>query len=114
MGGRQDTRRPLWVGGLWCLFEVTGGRAPSFRGLSVGESAAPPKVENVGGGKNPPRISHRKDQPGALESKKRDHRPPTGLRGNPLEIVNPGFRSKIDVSSIDGALDTDLLTHKFL
>jgi hypothetical protein len=32
----------------------------------VGETAAPPKVENVGGGRTPPQISHRKDQPGSL------------------------------------------------
>ena len=43
--------------GIDAFSVVTGGRAPFFRGLSVGETAAPPKAENVGGGKNPPRIS---------------------------------------------------------
>ena len=39
---------------------------PQLRGLSVGETAAPPQVENVGGGRTPPKVSHRKDQPGRL------------------------------------------------
>ena len=39
---------------------VTGGRAPSFRGLSVGEALAPApqERENSGGGKFPSQISH--------------------------------------------------------
>ena len=53
--------------GLRCLFEVTGGRAPSFHDLSVGEALAPdPKDrENSGGGKFPSQISRRKDQHGS-------------------------------------------------
>jgi hypothetical protein len=50
---------------------VTGGRASSFQDLSVGEAAAPPKVENVGGGKTPPRISPRKDPTGRLGTKEK-------------------------------------------
>jgi hypothetical protein len=59
---------------------VTGGRAPSFHDLSVGEAPAPlpQEVENGGGGKFtrlrrrqrrpgfPSQISRRKDQPGRL------------------------------------------------
>ena len=52
---------------LRCLFAVTGGRAPSFHDLSVGEAVAPDLLdrENSGGGKCPPQISHRNDQPGS-------------------------------------------------
>ena len=57
--------------GIDALSGVTGGRAPSFRGLSVGETAAPPKVENAGGGRTPPQISRRKDQPGRLGTKEK-------------------------------------------
>ena len=47
--------------------EVTGGRAPSFHALSVGEAPAPSACEgNGGGGKFPSQISRRKDQPGRL------------------------------------------------
>ena len=51
--------------------EVTGGRAPSFRDLSVGEALtpAPQERENSGGGKFPSQVSHRKDQPGSLGTK---------------------------------------------
>jgi len=50
--------------------EVTGGRAPSFHDLSVGEAPAPSVGEgNGGGGKFPSQISHRKDQPGSLRTK---------------------------------------------
>jgi len=51
--------------------EVTGGRAPSFRGLSVGEALtpAPQERENRGGGKFPSQISLRKDQLGSLGTK---------------------------------------------
>ena len=44
---------------------VTGGRAPSFHDLSVGEAPAPlpQEAENGGGGKFPSQISRRKDQP---------------------------------------------------
>jgi hypothetical protein len=46
---------------------VTGGRAPSFPDLSVGEAPAPSRgEENGGGGKFPSQISRRKDQPGRL------------------------------------------------
>ncbi len=46
---------------------VTGGRAPSFHDLSVGEAPAPSAGEgNGGGGKFPSQISRRKDQPGSL------------------------------------------------
>ena len=47
---------------------VTGGRAPSFHDLSVGEAPAPlpQEAENGGGGKFPSQISRRKDQPGCL------------------------------------------------
>jgi len=47
---------------------VTGGRALSFRDLSVGEAPAPlpQEAENGGGGKFPSQISRRKDQPGRL------------------------------------------------
>jgi len=47
---------------------VTGGRAPSFHDLSVGEAPAPlpQEAENGGGGKFPSQISRRKDQPGRL------------------------------------------------
>jgi len=46
---------------------VTGGRAPSFHDLSVGEAPAPSECEgNGGGGKFPSQISRRKDQPGRL------------------------------------------------
>jgi hypothetical protein len=53
--------------GLRCLFAVTGGRAPSFHALSVGEALAPDPEdrENSGGGKFPSQISHRKDQHGS-------------------------------------------------
>ena len=56
------------AGGLRCLFVVTGGRAPSFHSLSVGEALAPDpqERENSGGGNFPSQISHRKDQPGSL------------------------------------------------
>jgi hypothetical protein len=37
----------------------------------VGETAAPPKVENDGGGRTPPQISRRKDQPGRLGTKEK-------------------------------------------
>ena len=65
--------------GLRCLFAVTGGRAPSFHDLSVGEALAPdPKDrENSGGGKFPSQISHRKDQhgsPGTEEKTSRSFR----------------------------------------
>ena len=65
MWAKGQTLAPR-VGGLRSLFGVTGGRAPSFHDLSVGEAAAPPQVENVGGGRTPPQVSHRKDQPGRL------------------------------------------------
>ena len=43
---------------------MTGGRAPSFHDLSVGEAPAPSESEeNGGGGKFPSQISPRKDQP---------------------------------------------------
>ena len=53
--------------GLRCLFAVTGGSAPSFHDLSVGEALAhdPRDRENSGGGKFPSQISHRKDQHGS-------------------------------------------------
>jgi hypothetical protein len=53
--------------------EVTGGRAPSFPDLSVGEALAPApqERENSGGGKFPSQISHRKDQPGSLGTKEK-------------------------------------------
>jgi hypothetical protein len=51
---------------------VTGGRAPSFHDLSVGEALAPSEVEgNSGGGKFPSQISHRKEQPGRLGTEKK-------------------------------------------
>ena len=37
--------------------EVTGGRAPSFRYLSVGETAGPDMSGQCGGGRTPPLIS---------------------------------------------------------
>ena len=65
--------------GLFQLFErnhgtlsgVTGGRAPSFRDLSVGETAAPDLSGECGGGKTPPQINRRKDQLGSLGTKER-------------------------------------------
>ena len=79
LAGTSDFSTPhkdLWVknsvdaqakGGLRCLFAVTGGRAPSFHDLSVGEALAPDLKdrENSGGGKFPSQISHRKDQHGS-------------------------------------------------
>ena len=57
-------RAPERVG---AFSEVTGGRAPSFHDLSVGEAPAPRACEgNGGGGKFPSQISRRKDQPGRL------------------------------------------------
>jgi hypothetical protein len=50
---------------------MTGGRASSFQDLSAGEAATPPKVESVGGGKTPPRISLRKDPTGRLGTKEK-------------------------------------------
>ncbi len=51
----------------WAFSEVTGGRAPSFHDLSVGEAPATSAREgNGGGGKFPSQISRRKDQPGSL------------------------------------------------
>jgi len=64
--------------------EVTGGRAPSFHDLSVGEAPAPlPKeAENGGGGKFPSQISHRKDQPGSPWNARKDTNGPlSGLVG---------------------------------
>jgi hypothetical protein len=53
--------------GLGAFSGVTGGRAPSFHDLSVGEAPAPSGSEgNGGGGKFPSQISGRKDQPGRL------------------------------------------------
>jgi len=46
--------------------EVTGVRALSFRNLLVGETAGPNMLGQCGGGKTPPQISCRKDQPGSL------------------------------------------------
>ena len=49
--------------------KVPGGRAPSFHDLSVGETAAPPICKSggdCGGGRTPPQISSRKDQPESL------------------------------------------------
>jgi hypothetical protein len=57
--------------GMGAFSRVTGGRASSFQDLSMGEAAAPPKVENVGGGKTPPRISPRKDPTGRLGTKEK-------------------------------------------
>ena len=55
------------VGQGWAFSEVTGGRAPSFHDLSLGEAPAPSVREgNGGGGKFPSQISRRKDQPGRL------------------------------------------------
>ena len=47
---------------------MTGGRAPSFHNLSVGEALAhaPKERENRGGGRFPSQISRRKDQAGSL------------------------------------------------
>ena len=55
---------------------VTGGRAPSFHDLSVGEALAPSEGEgNSGGGKFPSQISHRKEQPGRLGTEGKVPRP---------------------------------------
>jgi hypothetical protein len=55
---------------------VTGGRAPSFHDLSVGEALAPGEAEgNSGGGKFPSQISHRKEQPGRLGTEEKVPRP---------------------------------------
>jgi hypothetical protein len=43
----------------------------------------------------------------STEGGKKDHRPPTGLRGNQIEIRKPGFPSKTDAISIYCALKTD-------
>jgi len=51
------------------FLKVPGGRALSFRHLSVGETAAPSLCKSggeCGGGKTPPKISGRKDQPESL------------------------------------------------
>jgi len=48
------------------FYEVTGVRALSFRNLLVGETAGPNVLGQCGGGKTPPQISCRKDQPGSL------------------------------------------------
>jgi hypothetical protein len=49
------------------FYEVTGVRALSFHNLLVGETAGPELVEGkCGGGKTPPQIRCRKDQPGSL------------------------------------------------
>ena len=47
---------------------MTGGKAPSFHDLPVGEALAHAlkERENSGGGKFPSQISRRKDQPGSL------------------------------------------------
>ena len=39
--------------GIDAFSVVTGGRAPFFRGLSVGETAAPPEAENAEGARIP-------------------------------------------------------------
>ena len=74
----QDERNPNFESpyhfSLFHLFDryhgnlsvVTGGRAPSFRDLSVGETAAPDLSGECGGGKTPPQINRRKDQLGSL------------------------------------------------
>jgi len=54
---------------MMLFLKVPGGRALSFHYLSVGETAAPPLCKSggeCGGGKTPPQISGRKDQPGSL------------------------------------------------
>ena len=55
---------------------MTGGRAPSFHDLSVGEALAPSEAEgNSGGGKFPSQTSHRKEQPGRLGTEEKIPRP---------------------------------------
>ena len=78
---------------------MTGGRAPSFHDLSVGEALAPdPRDrENSGGGKFPSQISHRKDQHGS-----------PGIE----EKISQSFhRSQFSPCYV--VLDS-MLTHKFL
>jgi hypothetical protein len=66
MSFRSDWREGAVFSWLICGGNRSSAEGASFHGLSVGETAAPPKVENVGGGRTPPQISHRKDQPGSL------------------------------------------------
>ena len=106
---REKTFPAPMVGGLWTLFAVTGGKAPSFHGVSEGETAAPPQVENVGRGGTPPRISRRKDQPVRLGTEEKSpqvsHRTP-----QQSDLTQKlGFQSKTDVNSVQGALKIDLL-----
>jgi hypothetical protein len=53
------------------LSGVTGGRAPSFRDLSVGETAALSLSKGMRRGQAPPQINYRKDQLGSLGTKER-------------------------------------------
>ena len=56
---------------------MTGGRAPSFHDLCVGEALAraPKERENSGGGKLPSQISRRKDQTGSLGTEEKTSTP---------------------------------------
>jgi len=71
---------------------VTGGRAPSFHDLSVGEAPAPSAREgNGGGGKFPSQVSRRKDQPGRLGTQ--EMVPALSRYGGPMQtllnVTNP-------------------------
>jgi hypothetical protein len=76
--------------------------------------SAPPKVENVGGGRTPPQISHRKDQPGSLGIEEKISQ----ASRSDSTVVRLKFEIRI---SIENGCDfklvysqIDLLTHKFL
>jgi len=78
--------------------EVTGGRAPSFHDLSVGEAPAPSACEGNGGGGKftrlrrrqrrpgfPSQISRRKDQPGRLGTQEKV--PDLAGYGGPIQTL---------------------------
>ena len=107
-GGNVWIEAPNSPVGTRGVFRVTGGRAPYFRNLPVGEAAAPGLPGERGGGRCPPRVSARKYQSVRLGTKKKPPGPggaetsngwrssqPThglGVAGNPIQPPTPSGR----------------------
>ena len=72
---------------------MTGGRAPSFHDLSVGEALDPSECEeNSGGGQFPSQISRRKDPPGS---------PGIGEKiSSPFYIMKNAFKAETNLKQV--------------
>ncbi|NVM57843.1 MAG: ribonuclease H-like domain-containing protein [Desulfobacterales bacterium] len=68
---------------------VTGGRAPCFCDLSLGETAAPACGRMRRGQGMPPQISHKKHQPGRLGTKEKTSFAQTNVEWKRFSLVTP-------------------------